>query len=195
MDKDDWGALAILLTFVAYLPYIVSIRRGTTRPHVFSWVIWSATTFIVFLAQLADDGGAGAWSIGVSGVITAYVAFLSYVARGDTRVTRTDWVFFAVAMSSLPVWYVVDDPLWAVVILTSVDCLGFGPTFRKAYSHPHDEQLTFYALFAARNVLTLVALEHYSWTTTLFPILTGLACFVFVGLAWRRRLTLSRPSA
>jgi hypothetical protein len=50
--------------------YIHSIQQGTTKPHVFSWVIWGSTTFVVFLAQLADKGGAGAWPIGVSGIIT-----------------------------------------------------------------------------------------------------------------------------
>ncbi|WP_256359174.1 hypothetical protein [Candidatus Marithrix sp. Canyon 246] len=31
-----------------------------------------STTFIVFIAPLAANGGVGAWAIGVSGVITIY---------------------------------------------------------------------------------------------------------------------------
>jgi hypothetical protein len=186
MDKA-LGSLAVALTFIGFWPYIRSIRSGVTRPHVFSWVIWSLTTFIVFLAQMADDGGAGAWSIGVSGVVTAYVAVLAYFARGDTHITRSDWTFFVLALSSLPVWYVVHDPLWAVVILTSVDLLGFGPTYRKAYFHPFEEQLTFYVLFAVRNLVSILALENYSWTTLLFPVLTALGCVLFVALVWQRR--------
>ena len=68
MYKELLSAAAIALTFVAFLPYIRSIKQGVTKPHVFSWVIWGSTTFIVFLAQLADKGGAGAWPIGVSGL-------------------------------------------------------------------------------------------------------------------------------
>jgi uncharacterized protein with PQ loop repeat len=52
--KELLGMIAIALTLVAFLPYIRSIFRGKTRPHVFSWVIWGSTTFVVFLAQLAD---------------------------------------------------------------------------------------------------------------------------------------------
>ena len=78
MYKELLSILAIALTFIAYLPYIRSIRQGKTKAHVFSWVIWGFTTIIVFLAQLADKGGAGAWPIGVSGIITIYVAFLAY---------------------------------------------------------------------------------------------------------------------
>jgi hypothetical protein len=195
-DKQFLGALAVALTFIGFWPYIRSIRSGSTRPHVFSWVIWALTTFIVFLAQMADDGGAGAWSIGVSGVVTAYVAVLAYFARGDTHVTRSDWVFFVLALSSLPVWYIVNDPLWAVVILTMVDLLGFGPTYRKAYQHPYEEQLTFYVLFAVRNAISIAALENYSLTTLAFPVLTAIACVLFVALVWQRRRVVPRaPSA
>jgi hypothetical protein len=35
-----FSGAAIALTFAAFLPYIVSIRAGRTRPHVFSWLIW-----------------------------------------------------------------------------------------------------------------------------------------------------------
>jgi hypothetical protein len=33
------SAAAMALTFVAFVPYFHSILAGTTRPHVFSWVV------------------------------------------------------------------------------------------------------------------------------------------------------------
>ena len=78
--KELLSVLAIALTFIAFFPYICSILKGKTKPHAFSWVIWSCCTFIVFLAQLADKGGVGAWPIGFSGIITIYVAILAYRA-------------------------------------------------------------------------------------------------------------------
>ena len=58
--KDILSAVAITLTFVAFYPYLRGIVRGTTKPHVFSWIIWGSTTFVVFLAQLQAGGGVGA---------------------------------------------------------------------------------------------------------------------------------------
>lgn len=185
--KELFSALAIGLTLAAFLPYIRSINRGQTRPHVFSWVIWGGTTSIVFLAQLADKGGVGAWPIGVSGLITLYVAWLAFRKRADLTITRSDWAFFAAAMTSLPLWALTNDPLWAVVILTLVDLLGFGPTFAKAYRHPFEEQLTFFVLMGARNILAAIALEHYSLTTLLFPVAIAAACFAFISMVAARR--------
>ena len=181
------SAIAIALTFAAFVPYIRAILGGTTRPHVFSWVIWGSTTFVVFLAQIEGKAGVGAWPIGVSGSITLFIACLAYVRRADITITKTDWLFFIPALSSLPLWYVTSDPLWAVVILTIVDVLGFGPTVRKAYSFPHSESLLFFALFAVRNVLVILALESYSVTTVLFPAVIAVACVSLVAMVRYRR--------
>ncbi len=186
--KELLSVIAVALTFLAFWPYIRSIHKGATRPHVFSWVIWGAVTFIVALAQLADGAGVGAWPIALSGLITFYVAYLAYRRRGDMTITRLDWTFLSLALTSLPLWYLTHDPLWAVVVLTGVDLLGFGPTFRKAYRFPFEEQASFFALAALRNFVVLGALENYTLTTMLFPAAVGGVCVIFIAmLAYRRR--------
>ena len=186
-DKSLIGAVGIALTLFAFYPYIRSIVRGTARPHVFSWVIWGITTFVVFLAQLQAGGGIGAWVTGVSGTITLGVALLAWLRRADVNITRTDWVYFVLALLSIPLWYATSDPLWAVLVLTTVDLLGFGPTLRKLHADPHSESLGFYALIMVRNGLSLAALQQYSLTTVLFPAAIGLGCGALVILALLRR--------
>jgi hypothetical protein len=185
--KELLSAVAITLTFIAFFPYIRSIIRGTIKPHVFSWVIWGTTTFVVFLAQLEGHGGAGAWPIGVSGSITIYIALLAFMKRADIVITKTDWLFFVSALSSLPFWYFTSNPLWAVVILTTVDVLGFGPTVRKAYVFPHSESLLFFALFTVRNLIAIMALENYSVTTVLFPAVVAVTCVLLMAMVMYRR--------
>lgn len=191
MFKEALSAIAILLTFMAFTPYILSILRGYTKPHVFSWIIWGCTTFVVFLAQIKGEGGVGAWPIGVSGAVTILIALLAYGKRTDSSITKADGVFLVMALSSLPLWYMTKDPLWAVLILTGIDILGFGPTIRKAYVFPFDEQRMFYSLFVVRNALALLALEHYSVTTVLFPAATGAACLLLIVVISYRREALS----
>jgi len=54
------------------------------------------------------------------------------------------------------------------------------------------ERIWFFALAAARNLLVILALEHYSLTTALFPAAIGLACMVrAVLIAYRRRALLN----
>ncbi len=182
------SSAAIALTFAAFLPYIVSIRSGRTRPHVFSWLIWGVTTLLVCLAQRAGGAGVGAWPTGVSALITFSIAWLAFIQGADRAITTGDWLFLAGAASALPFWFLTADPLWAVVVLTLVDLLGFGPTLRRAWSHPDQERIGFFSLFVLRNLLVLLSLERLTLTTALFPAAVGLACVgVVMLLFWRRR--------
>lgn len=189
--KDILSLLAIALTFLGFAPYIRAIYQGYTRPHVFSWLIWGITTSVVFFAQLSANGGRGVFAIGLSGAITLYIALLAYRRKADITITCSDYLFLLLALSSLPAWYFAADPSIAVIILTGVDLLGFGPTLRKAYKHPQDENLTFFAIFALRNTLVIAALDHYSLATVLFPLAVGISCIILIVLvlAQRRSVT------
>lgn len=190
--KEILSATAVVLTVFAFLPYIRSIRRGRTKPHVFSWVIWGAVTLVVFFAQVAGKGGVGAWPVGVGSLLTSYIAILAYVKKGDISITRTDWWFLGFALSSLPLWYLTSNPLSAVIILTLVDLAGYGPTVKKVQMRPFEEDLTVFALMGTRNVIAIAAMEHYSLTTVLFPGVTAVACLSFILMVVSRRARLSR---
>lgn len=193
--KLIFSGLAIVITFMAFIPYIRGILKGRIKPHLFSWLIWGMTTLIVFFAQLDADGGTGAWPIGVSGVITVYIAFLSYVKRGDISITRLDRLFFSAALLSIPCWYFTSNPMWAVILLTTIDLLGFGPTIRKAYDHPYEESLLFIFMFFLRNTFALLALESYSLTTVLFPLSICVVClFLCTLISYRRRVVVAEQT-
>lgn len=182
MTKNLLGALATVLTIVSFIPYIRSIRQGQAKPHVFSWIVWGTATCIVFAAQLADGGGVGAWSIGLSGLLTFYVALLAYQRASEITITKSDRVFFILAMGSIPLWFLTRNALWSVILLSVIDTLGFIPTFRKAYHAPRQEPLTLYSIITVRNLVSIAALEHYSWTTILFPAVVSLTCLLFIAM-------------
>jgi hypothetical protein len=84
--KDILSAIAFVVTIALFADYIRSIRAAKTVPHVFSWTVWAGGTLIVFFAQLAGGGGVGAWPIGFSGCITAYIAYLAYRKRDQSSI-------------------------------------------------------------------------------------------------------------
>ena len=191
--KHIFSAIAFVVTIALFAEYIRSIRAAKTVPHVFSWTIWGAGTIVVFLAQLAAGGGVGAWPIGFSGCITGYIAYLAYRRRHQSSIRPLDWFFFSLAALALPSWWLTSDPLWAVVLLTFADLIGFGPTFRRAYCFPYQEHAGFFMLGAFRNLLVVLALERYSWTTVLFPAAVGIACLSLACLLYIRRTAVASP--
>ena len=190
--KLIFSGIAIILALAGFVPYIALIIRGKVKPHVFSWVIWGITTTVVFFAQLEADGGMGAWPIGLSGFITILIAILAYLKRGDSTITRADWGFLIAALASLPLWYMTNDPLWTVVILTTIDMIGFGPTFRKVYLRPFEDSRVFFLIMTFRSVCSIVALEAYSVTTVLFPLSLALGFLILLIILQYRRIVLTQ---
>ena len=178
---------AVLLTLYAFFPYIKSIQSDSTFPHFYSWLIWGISTCTVFFAQISDGAGVGAFPIAISGIITLYIAYLAYNRRSDLSITLSDKIFLFSALVAIPVWYLTNNPLWSVIIITTIDTLGFGPTIRKVWNRPDSEDPLFYSLFAIRNILVVLALENITLTTVLFPLVMAIACIVIIGLVLVRK--------
>lgn len=187
--KQIASGIAFAFTFVLFVPYIRSVQAGQTIPHLFSWIVWAFGTFVVFLAQLADGAGIGAWPVGFSACLTGYVALLSWRVRSKIEILGRDRLLLILALAAVPGWIIVADPFWAVLLLTIADLLGFGPTVGKAYRQPWHEHMWFFALGGLRNALVIAALENYSWTTVLFPAAVGVACLFVAALIMFRRYT------
>lgn len=191
-DKSTFAALATLVGILAFLPYLYRTLNGRVRPHALSWTLWGTTTLIVFLAQREAGAGVGAWPIGISAMIAYLIAVVASIKRGSVPIATSDWVFFLAALSAIPLWYLTDDPMMAVIVVTAIDVIGFAPTLRKAVIAPESESAVFFSLVVLRNLLVLMALEEYSITTALFPISIGMMCLVVVLLLLSRRLDWSR---
>jgi uncharacterized protein with PQ loop repeat len=37
--KEVIGIIAVIFTFVGYIPYIMDTIKGKTKPHIYSWFI------------------------------------------------------------------------------------------------------------------------------------------------------------
>ena len=186
--KEWFTFLATTLTIIGFFPYIRSIMKKETKPHVFSWIIWGLTTCLVFAAQLTAGGGIGSWPTGFSGLLSLYIAALAYMHKSDIHINKTDWLCLIGAFAAMGIWSLTADPFWAVLLLTIIDTLGFLPTLRKSYHDPFNENMTMYVILFFRNILGMLALEIYSPTTLLFPVVMSMSIVLAVPLIlWRRR--------
>ena len=186
--SEIFASIAIVLTLVSFYPYIRSIQKGETKPHYFSWIIWGLTTTLSSFTQLADSGGVGAYSVFIAGIICFYIAYLAYQQKRDYTIDRGDLITFYVALGSLVVWYITSNPLWTALILTMVDSIGFIPTFKKSYNYPWEEHIGFYLLISVKNLFSIVAMENYTITTTIFLwVINILSVFFIFFLLWRRK--------
>jgi hypothetical protein len=186
-SQEALGGLAVALGLFGYVFYVRGILQGKVKPHAFTWFVWGLLTSIAFIAQIAEGGGAGAWVTGVTALCSFCFAVVGLGASSRVYIAKSDWIFFISALLAIPIWYVTGSPLWSVIIITVVDAVAFAPTFRKAFFHPGTENGWTYALSGLKFLVSLFALQSFTWTTALYPASLVLANIAFVAmLVWRK---------
>lgn len=186
ISKEHIGLLSVGLTLIAYIPYFRSLVAGETRPHLFSWIIWTVMNGMAFAAQYMQGAGAGSWMTGFTALIS--LAVIGFAFRsGEKNITRSDWLAFGGALLAIALWLITKDPLASVIIVSLIDLLACYPTLRKSYNKPWEENVFLYTMCGVRSLLGLFALEAVSLVTALYPIAmttsNGLITFM---LLWRR---------
>ena len=186
MHKEWLGILAIAVGFAGDVTYTYSILKGKSRPHMFSWIIWSVVGGVTFAAQYVKQAGAGAWLTAYGAATCVFFAILAW-RQGSLEASRFDYAAFAVALAAIPLWYLTGDPLWSMLLVTAINIVGCYFTIKKGYFKPYEENVFCYAAFGLMYYIGLFALESYSFVTVFYPAFSAVFYTGFVALlVWRR---------
>lgn len=187
-------SVSTIIALTGYIPYIIDIFKGKTKPHIFTWVIPIPLGLIAFFAALSDGGGLGAYVNLFSALTSVFIALLALKFSKDISITKFDWICFALAGLSILAWRITDNALYAVIIISLVELLAFAPTFRKSYGLPHSETLSSWYLAATKHLLAIFALSNITLTTSLYPATNFVMVSVFIVMIYKRRSKLKDPA-
>ena len=188
-DYKVWLAIvAVCLTIFSYAPYLRGIFLGTTKPHLFTWIVWALTTSIAAIIQIVKGAASGAWPTSVGAILCILVSLLS-IKRGSTDIKKIDWLFLLASLGALPLWAISKDPTWSAILVTGICIVASFPTLRKSWSSPEQEVALTYAIGIVRFLLSIVALKSYSIATTVSPAgMVFMNILIFSLLLIRRRI-------
>jgi hypothetical protein len=175
-EKDILGFIAVAIGFFSYVLYIVPILRRRTKPHAFTWIVWSLSESIACAAQYSRNAGPGAWATALSAVASISIAVMA-LSRGEKNITRSDWLAFIGGLAAIPLWYFTRDPLGAVILVSFIDTSAYFPTFRKSFHKPLEEPAWSYFVGSGKYIMALLAMRNYSLVTALYP-----SCIVFMNI-------------
>jgi hypothetical protein len=167
--KEIVTIIGIILVFLAYNKYIKDIYKGTTKPHLYSWIVFSVVTVIAFVAQLLNGGGIGTLITLFAGAYTVYITYLS-IYFGTKDIKKVDKIFLLLALFSILPWILTNDSTYSVILLVIINSISYLPTIRKTLSAPTSESLYTYQLNTVRHFITLFALATYNISTYLYPL-------------------------
>ncbi len=184
--KFLFGIIGGILTVVSFFPYLLDIFRGKTKPHSYTWLIWSILQTTGTIAIFLNNGGWGALNLAVGSVLCMLVLILS-LKYGTKNITRFDTTLLIGALLAIVVWIFTKNALYSIILVSAIDFTGYLPTARKAYEEPYTETVSLYVMNAMTDILGLLALSAYSITTVLY-----LATLLFANTSLVIMLTLRR---
>lgn len=176
------GVIAAILALVSSFIYIKDIFRGNTKPHTYTWLIWSIVTTIAFFGQWVSGGGPGSWATGVAAIVTIFTLILSLKGNYGTKdITNFDKVCLVLAILSILPWVLTKNVLWSVILATIIDLIAFFPTMRKTWHAPQSESLGSMYVDAVKHSLSMFSMGSYSLINLIYPAAVLLTKFIIIG--------------
>ncbi|PZQ43685.1 MAG: hypothetical protein DI551_11675 [Micavibrio aeruginosavorus] len=189
-----FGLIGTAISLLAFIPYVKSILAGITKPHLFTWLIWTLVTGIAGIGQYVAGAGPSAWCT-LAITATCFATFMVSIKHGTRDITRFDWLCLLTALAAIPIWLITKDPTISICIVTSIELVGFFPTFRKTLFDPYSESMLYFLLTVLKYGFSVAALEKWTIATAIYPCVTLIACILFCAVMWIARKKLENNNA
>ncbi len=162
--------ISVFIGLVAPLPYIKDIYFGKTRPHIFTWLIWTILVGAAFWGQVVGGAGLGSLALGITALMNV-VILVSALIKSRDYINNFDVVILCLTLLAFIPWWLMDDPVSSILLLAVIDFLAFLPTVRKSIKNPEMETISIYSLSALKHIVSLFALYSYNILTLTFPVM------------------------
>jgi len=184
--KELIAIAAGVLIIGNHINYLRAIVAGRAQPHFYSWLIWTITQGTAATAVIVGGGGATGIALFASASLVCGVALTS-LRYGTKDITRRDGVMLITALLAILFWWLFDNPLVAVILVTIVDVIGYVLTLLKINRDHCSETLTYWSLDLVTYVLLVLALAEYSLLTTTYLATMCVMSVCTVSLLYYRR--------
>ncbi len=170
----DWhavvGILAGCIQFFVTIPYIFAIVRGTTRPNVVSWFLWTLTVCIAASAQISAGASWSLWLLIGSGMGCLAVLCMCAIGYGYKKFGFVEAASLFFALGALVLWWMTSSPVVAIVCTIVADGVAYIPTMVKVYREPVSEVSFYWETQSGADVLALISSTKIDAANMLFPI-------------------------
>ena len=184
--KEILWVITVIIWIYAYYPYIRDIFKGTTKPHLFSWIIFLIMDTIAFLIQIGDNAGPWSWwtlTTGLLGIIVLVLAF----KRWEKHITTSDCIAFVLALLCITFYVLLPDPAYSLYLVLCISALALYPTARKSFHKPTEETLSIYVIAIIRSIISIFATINISLLTIWLPAFLILINTAFVTMVLIRK--------
>lgn len=157
------------LVLLSSVPYIASILRGSTKPNRVTWFVWASVGVLILFTYHELEGKAG-FILTVAGALCQLIVALLSIKYGTGGTSVLDRVCFALVIVAYLIWWLTGFALYPYVLAVCIDLFAVTPTFSKTYHDPGSEDLAAWSICTIGVLLSVLAIEQWSFAEALFPV-------------------------
>jgi hypothetical protein len=183
MDWHPWlGSIAGVGQALAVIPYVKDVLRGTTRPNIVSWSLWTLAVLITLAAQITAGASWPALILVGATVANVTVIVLALFGYGYTKFGTVEWICLFLSLAALIFWRITEQPLVAIGFAITADCIAYIPTLVKTYKDPFSETAVYWLLLVVTDLMAIASTTLFNAANLAFPIYYASINTVLFGL-------------
>ena len=168
LTYETLGIVAGVLAIVGYVPYIISILLGKTKPNRASWFIWALVGGLLAVSYIAEGDRNTIW-LPISYFLGPLIVALLSLRYGYTTWTKIDTICIVAALISVIPWMLSHNAMFTLIINVLIDMMGAVPTIIKTHREPDTEDFTAWLIFFVANTLQVFAISEWG-LAALYPL-------------------------
>lgn len=184
--------LGVAVSVGISIPYIKAIIKGLVQPNKITWLLWSVSPMIAFLASVLSTG------FHLSQITVFVAGFLPLIVFGATfvnknahwKIRRFDLLCGVVSVVTLVIWYFTQNTNLVIVLSILSDGMASLPTVVKAYKHPETEIIAPYASGIFSSGMGFFALSEINFANIAFPLYLMLSniilTIILISKKWKK---------
>lgn len=182
--------VGISLQLIGQITYVRSIIKGHAKPNLVSWVIWMLAPFIGTFFLLKAGTGLSVLPVFMAGfgpflvIITALL-----VKNGFWKIQKFDIYCGVLSVLSLLCYIFTQNLGISIFFAIFSDTLAGVPTIIKSWKFPETESGIIYFLAMVSNIIGLLTLKIWSFSTAAFGIFVTLQCVLILLAIHRKKIT------
>lgn len=156
-----------LLCLAGFVPYIIAIVYGETKPAKASWIIWASLDTITLVGMYTKDAVNGQI---IGATVGVWVVVVLAIRYGKPGWTNLDMFCLGGAVIGIVLWQTFSNPVLGILTAQIVTFVGSIPTFVSAWHDPSKEDRVAWTIFWLSCVAAVLAIPACTLQDALQPL-------------------------
>lgn len=185
-----FGLLAAAINIAGFVPYMLDILRGKTKPERAMWWIYSVLFIVLLMAQNGANAG---WLLLATGsyIFSSVLIALLSIKYGYGKFHKRHFISASIAIAGLILWRITDQPLIAILLVILIDSSGFWLTLIKTWHAPHSETLLAWQMALLSYFVSMLSIRNWTFDVVIYPLYAIAGGSTIVWIIAHRRKTIS----